>query len=58
MAFAVHVAADAAAEYVPAIPLWLDVVASIGAFLGAVWFTRWYPAAVQARFAAAAPGTA
>ena len=54
MAFAVHVAADAAAEYVPAIPLWLDVVASIVAFLGAVWFTRWYPAAVQRRFANAA----
>ena len=54
MAFAVHVAADAAAEYVPAIPLWLDVVASIVAFLGAVWFTRWYPAAVRRRFANAA----
>ena len=45
--FAVHVAAAAAEEYVPAIPLWLDVVASIAAFVGAVWFTRWYPAAVQ-----------
>ena len=54
MAFAVHVAADAAAEYVPAVPLWLDIVASIAAFLGAVWFTRWYPAAVQRRFANAA----
>jgi hypothetical protein len=51
VAFAVHVAADAAAEYVPAIPLWLDIVASIAAFVGAVWFTRWYPAAVQRRFA-------
>ncbi len=51
VALAVHVAADAAAEYVPAIPLWLDIVASIAAFLGAVWFTRWYPAAVQRRFA-------
>jgi uncharacterized membrane protein len=54
LAFAVHVAADAAAEYVPAIPIWLDVVGSIVAFLGAVWFTRWYPAAVQRRFANAA----
>jgi uncharacterized membrane protein len=51
VAFAVHVAADAAAEYVPAVPLWLDIVASIVAFVGAVWFTRWYPAAVQRRFA-------
>ena len=54
VAFAVHVAADAAAEYVPAIPLWLDIIASIAAFVGAVWFTRWYPAAVQRRFANAA----
>ena len=51
--FAVHVAADAAAEYAPAIPLWLDVAASIAAFVGAVWFSRWYPAAVQRRFAVA-----
>lgn len=54
VAFSVHVAADAAAEYVPAIPLWLDIVASIAAFVGAVWFTRWYPGAVQRRFANAA----
>jgi hypothetical protein len=52
--FAVHVGADAAAEYVPAIPLWVDIGASIAAFAGAVWFTRWYPAAVQRRFANAA----
>jgi len=57
-AFAVHVAADAAAEYVPAIPLWIDIVASLAAFLGAVWFTRWYPAAVQRRFANAAASRA
>jgi uncharacterized membrane protein len=54
VAFAVHVAADAAAEYVPAIPLSFDIVVSIAAFVGAVWFTRWYPAAVQRRFASAA----
>ena len=53
-AFAVHVAADAAAEYAPAIPLWLDIVVAIVAFIGAVWFTRWCPAAVQRRFASAA----
>lgn len=47
--FAVHVAADAAAEYVSAIPIWLDVAVSIAAFVGAVWFSRWYPAAVQRR---------
>jgi len=54
--FAVLVAADAAAEYVPAIPLWGDVGASVAAFLGALWFTRWYPARVR-RAVAAAFGT-
>jgi hypothetical protein len=54
VAFAVLVAADAAAESVPAVPLWLDVVASVAAFLGAVWFTRWYPARVERRARAAA----
>ena len=55
-AFAVLVAADAAAEWLPAVPLWLDVVASIAAFVGAVWFTRWYPAMVRRRALAAAGG--
>ena len=53
-AFAMLVVADAAAEWVPAVPLWLDVVASIAAFVGAVWFTRWYPAMVQRRALASA----
>lgn len=53
-AFAVHVAADAAAEYISAIPLTVDVVASIAAFLAAVWFTRWYPARVRRRYLGAA----
>ena len=53
-AFAVMVAVDAAAEYLPAIPLWVDIAASIAAFLGAIWFTRWYPAIVR-RAAQAAP---
>lgn len=51
--FAVLVAADAAAEYRPAIPLWVDVVASVAAFLGALWFTRWYPAKVRRAVTAA-----
>ena len=42
-------AADAAAHYVEAIPLWVDVAATIAAFVGAVWFTRWYPALVRRR---------
>jgi len=56
LAFAVLVAADATAEYVPAVPLWIDVVASVAAFAGAVWFTRVYPEAVRRRFAAPAAG--
>jgi hypothetical protein len=46
-AFAVLVAADAAAEYLPAVPLTVDVVASILAFAGAVAFTSWYPAKLR-----------
>lgn len=54
-AFAVLVAADAAAEYVEAIPIWVDVAASVVAFATAMWFSRRYPAVVQRRFASAAP---
>ena len=54
--FAIHVAADGAAEYAPAIPIWLDVVVSIAAFVGAVWFSRRYPEAVQRRALANAAG--
>ncbi len=53
-AFAVMTAADAAAHYVEAIPLWIDVAATIAAFAAAVWFTRWYPARVRRRLAAGA----
>ena len=45
--FAVHAAADAAAEFVPAIPLGVDIGASVVALAAAIWFTRWYPAKVQ-----------
>jgi hypothetical protein len=54
--FAILVAADAAAEYVPSIPIWLDVAVSIAAFGGAVWFSRRYPDVVRRRaLANAAP---
>lgn len=46
-AFAVLVAADAAAEFVEAIPLWVDIGGSIAAFIAAVGFTIWYPAKVR-----------
>ncbi len=46
-AFAVLVAADAAAEYAPGVPLWVEVVGSIAAFVGAFGFTVWYPARLR-----------
>jgi hypothetical protein len=52
-AFAVMVLADIAAEFVPAIPLWIAVAASVTAFAGAVAFTRWYPARVRRQLKAA-----
>ena len=48
-AFAVLVAADAAAEYVPEIPVRADVWASVAALVGAFWFTGWYPDQVRRR---------
>ena len=53
-AFAVMVAADVAAEWVPAIPLWIDIGATLVALGGAIWFSNWYPALVQRRRLAAA----
>lgn len=52
-AFAVMVAADVAAEWMPAIPIWVDVVASAVAFAAAVGWSRWYPAKVRRAVAAA-----
>ena len=49
--FAVMTAADAAAHAIEAIPLWVDIAASVIAFAVAVWFTRWYPALVRRRVA-------
>jgi hypothetical protein len=54
-AFAVMVAADAAAEYVPAIPLAVEIAATVLAFAGAVAFTLWYPARVRRQTGVAAP---
>lgn len=46
-AFAVTVAADASAEYLPALPLWVDIAATALALAGAFAFTIWYPAKVR-----------
>jgi hypothetical protein len=56
VAFAVLVAADAAAEYMPSLPVWVDIAASIAALLAAGAFTIWYPAAVRRRAASAVAG--
>jgi hypothetical protein len=55
-AFAMMAAADVSAEWVPAIPIWVDVVASVAAFVAAMAWSRWYPAKVR-RAVAAALGT-
>ncbi len=47
IAFAVLTAADATADYVPAVPVWLDIAAAIAALGGAYGFTTWYPARVR-----------
>ena len=54
VAFAVMVASDVAAEWIPAIPLWIDIGATLVALGGAIWFSNWYPAVVQRRRLAAA----
>jgi hypothetical protein len=56
-AFAVLVAADAAAEYLSLIPLWIDITASIAAFSAAVGFTFCYPAVVRRRAQSASART-
>jgi hypothetical protein len=55
--FAILVAADAAAEYVALIPIWVDVVVSIAVFVGAVVFSRRYPQTVRRRALAQRGGT-
>jgi hypothetical protein len=46
-AFAVLIAADAAAAYVPRVPVPVDVCVSVVALAGAFWFTGWYPERVR-----------
>jgi hypothetical protein len=51
LAFAVATACDAAANYVPGIPLWPEVAVSVAALAGAAWFTFWYRDRVRRRVA-------
>jgi hypothetical protein len=46
-AFLVLSGCDAAAVYLPALPLWFLVAATIAAIAGAAWFSIWYPAKVR-----------
>jgi len=48
-AFAVMALADAAAEYAEAVPLWVDIAATVIAFVAAFGFTQWYPQVVRRR---------
>jgi hypothetical protein len=48
-AFTVMISADAAAQYLDAIPLSIDIATTIAAFVAALWFTQWYPAVVRRR---------
>jgi hypothetical protein len=58
-AFAVMAGADAAAQFVEAIPLWIDIAATVAAFAAAFWFTRWSSARARRRAASFAnPGGA
>lgn len=54
-AFAVMVAADLAMLYVPTLPRWVSVAATVLAIYGAYRFTAWYPERGQAK---APPGHA
>jgi len=46
-AFIVATLCDAAATYAPAVPLWFEIAATVGALAGAIWFTNWYPARIR-----------
>jgi hypothetical protein len=57
-AFLISAACDAAAIWLPSVPLVAEIVLSVGAFVAAVWFSVWYPAHVRRNIpqAAAQPG--
>jgi hypothetical protein len=52
--FLVAGACDAAAIYLPAVPIGLLVAISIAALVAAIWFTAWYPARIRRRIPTAA----
>jgi hypothetical protein len=46
-AFLVAAACDAAAIWLPSVPLVAEIVVSVAAFVAAVWFSIWYPKRVR-----------
>ena len=55
LVFAVIVAADAVMLLLPAVPLWLGIVVTLGALVAGLRFSNWYPDHLQAQRAAAPP---
>jgi hypothetical protein len=45
--FLISAACDAAAIWLPSVPLMAEVGVSVAAFIAAVWFSVWYPAHVR-----------
>ncbi len=45
--FLISAACDAAAIWLPSVPLVAEIVLSVVAFVAAVWFSVWYPAHVR-----------
>jgi hypothetical protein len=45
--FLLSAACDAAAIWVPSVPLGAEILVSVAAFVAAVWFSVWYPARVR-----------
>jgi hypothetical protein len=51
LAFLVMVAADLVMLYMPNVPTYVGVVATVAAIVGAIRFTNWYPEHLRARLA-------
>lgn len=49
LAFVLMVAADLVMARWPQVPLAVGIVVTVGALVGAIWFTRWYPDWLQRR---------
>ncbi len=43
LAFALMSSADYVMARLPSVSVWVGILVTVGAIVGAVWFTRWYP---------------